>query len=503
MGYRKIRATCEAYTSAMPYAVWHELLREVLELGREEPDDAVEQRLRTVVADKVPDLAPWLPLVGAALDLDLAPTPEVEALADENRRAKLHDSVERFLVAVMPGPAIVEVDDAHHMDEASVELLAYLLKQLPERQWLLGVARRPLTTGYVAAELPTVSRVELHPLAQGDALRLAQLASKDRPLPSHVIEVVAQRSGGNPQFLRDLLRSAIESGGVVGLPDSAEAAALARIDALSPDDRALVRRAAVFGLTFHPRMLAWFDDPEDGPPPGDDAWARLSDMFVDDGDGYLRFRQSLLRDTAYEGLPFRQRRRLHATVATHVADENDDPDDVAGILSLHYHVAGEFEAAGRYSTIAARRAEDVYAYVEAAGFFIRALDAARNAAPSTPGGCIGINRSPMRHRAAEYRKAADAYAEARKPSPQRLAEAGLLLKHLIEEKLGNYPGRWTGARGRRSRANRAARPIGCCERQRVNATVLQAWGKSTDAFRCRARSRGRRRSRSSSATLTR
>jgi predicted ATPase len=311
-----------------------------------------------------------------------------------------------------------------------------------------------------------VSRVELHPLAQGDALRLAQLASKDRPLPSHVIEVVAQRSGGNPQFLRDLLRSAIESGGVVGLPDSAEAAALARIDALSPDDRALVRRAAVFGLTFHPRMLAWFDDPEDGPPPGDDAWARLSDLFVDDGDGYLRFRQSLLRDTAYEGLPFRQRRRLHAIVATHVAEENDDPDDVAGILSLHYHVAGEFEPARRYATIAARRAEDVYAYVEAAGFYTRALDAARNAATVDPQAVASLQQSVADawYRAAEYRKAADAYAEARKlVAGDRLAEAGLLLKHSwIEEKLGNYPRRCAGpsARARRSRASRAARPTG-------------------------------------------
>ena len=49
-------------------------------------------------------------------------------------------------------------------------------------------------------------------------------------------KIVAQRSGGNPQFLRDLLRVAIESGGVAGLPDSAEAAAMARIDLLAPED---------------------------------------------------------------------------------------------------------------------------------------------------------------------------------------------------------------------------------------------------------------------------
>ena len=39
MGFRKLRAACEAYTSSSPYAVWQELLRETLELGREATDD--------------------------------------------------------------------------------------------------------------------------------------------------------------------------------------------------------------------------------------------------------------------------------------------------------------------------------------------------------------------------------------------------------------------------------------------------------------------------------
>ena len=59
-------------------------------------------------------------------------------------------------------------------------------------------------------------KIELKPLAEQDAIRMAQLATEHNPLPPHVLEVVAKRSGGNPQFLRDLLRTAIESGGVLG-----------------------------------------------------------------------------------------------------------------------------------------------------------------------------------------------------------------------------------------------------------------------------------------------
>ncbi|MBK6805016.1 MAG: tetratricopeptide repeat protein [Betaproteobacteria bacterium] len=488
MGYRKLRAACEAYTSSTPYAVWRQLLRELVGADRDDEPTIVEGRLRDEVAAKAPDLDPWLALLGAVLDLGIAPSPEVEMLAAENRRAKLHETVSRFLAAALPGPAVLEIDDAHHMDEASVDLLAHLVGQLPERKWLVGVARRLGSAGFAAPDAPGVARIELKPLAQPDALRLAELATKEHPLPPHVIEVVAQRSGGNPQFLRDLLRSASDSGGTAALPDSAEAAALSRIDALSPEDRALVRRASVFGLTFHPRMLAWFDDPEDGAPPGDESWARIADLFDDDGNGYLRFRQSLLRDTAYEGLPFKQRRRLHATVAARVAEETDDPDEVAGILSLHHFVAGEHEPARRYATIAAKRAEDVFAYVDAAGYYARALEAARSAPDVEPAAIAPLQEAiaDAWHRAGEYRKASDANAEARKlVAGNRLAEARLLLKQSwIEEKLGKYPEalRWA------ERAREALDGQQGLEADRLMAstnawyaTVLQAQGRTAEA----------------------
>jgi predicted ATPase len=173
------------------------------------------------------------------------------------------------------------------------------------------------------------------------------------------------------------LNSAINSGGVDGLPDSAEAAAMARIDGLTPEDRALVRRAAVLGQTFHPRMLSWLDDGSDVAPPEPATWTRLRDLFSEGSDGYLRFRRSLLRDAAYEGLPYKLRRRLHGAVAARIAQDADDVDEVAGILSLHYLVAGDYQSAWRYATIAGKRAAGVVAYVEAAGFYTRALEAWR------------------------------------------------------------------------------------------------------------------------------
>jgi tetratricopeptide (TPR) repeat protein len=431
---------CEAYTASTPYAVWRELLREFMGFGRDDPDDVVVERLRAELAIHAPDLAPWLPLIGIPFGIDVPPTPEVEMLAESNRRMKLHEVVGRLLVAIMPDAQLIEIEDAHHMDGASAELLSYLTGEIGGRPWLIGIARRSTASGFTAPELPTVTRMELKPLAPADAIKMIRRATEEHPQHMHVVEVIAQRSGGNPQFLRDLVRSVIASGGIGGLPDSAEAAATALIDSLAPNDRAVVRRAAVFGQAFHPRMLSWLAEEGDDALPGSDVWKRLQAFFSEEADGYLRFRRSLLRDAAYEGLPYKLRRQLHGRVAARIAQEADDVDEVAGILSLHYLIAGEDQPAWRYATVAGKRAAGVNAYVEAARLFTRALEAGRRLVDVGPRELAPVHRAlgDAWYRASEYEKASDAYLAAREVTANDpLADASLLLDlSRVEAKLG-------------------------------------------------------------------
>ena len=489
-GFRVMHAVCEAYTASTPYAVWRELLREFMEFGRDDPDDAVAHRLRATVATVTPHLTSWLPLIAIVFGLEFPLTAEVEMLAEKNRRPKLHEVVGEFLAAIFPGPGLIAIENAHCMDVASAELLAYLVGVGSGRPWVFGVARRRSDVAVTAPANPAAVRIALEPLGASDALRMARLATEEHPLAMHVLEVVAKRSGGNPQFLRDLLRAAIESGGIGGLPDSAEAATMARIDALAPEDRALVRRVAVFGLTFHPRMLSWLDLDGDGTLADAGAWMRLGELFEQEPDGYMRFGRSLLRDAAYEGLPYKLRRRLHGAVAARLAEEMDAPEDAAGILSLHYFEAREYRPAWRYATVAARRAQDAYAYVEAAGLYSRALDAGRrlDGIRDRERATVYESLGDVWNRAGEFAKASDAYVAARRlVVDEPLAEAGLLLKRSrLEEKLGKYPQalRWA------ARAHKALHGVEGAEAARQvarssawYATVLQAEGRNTAAIR--------------------
>jgi class 3 adenylate cyclase/tetratricopeptide (TPR) repeat protein len=375
-GLRVLRATCEPYTSTTPYATWRELLRQLLGAAWDDPDDAVLARLRATLDRDDPSLQPWLPLLADALGVEVPATTAVDQLAPEFRSARLREVVLRFMRRQLPAWALIEIADAHMMDAASAELLDALARELPLLPWLAVVSRREGKAGFTAAPADHVLRLELGPLGPADSLALAEAVTEAAPLPPHMVALAAERSGGSPQFLRDLLRAA--AAGSTELPDSIESAALARLDRLAPADRALVRRASVLGLSFHPRELEDLLG-DDVPVPGPETWGRLALYFQEEPDGHVHFRRAVVRDVAYAGLPFRVRRELHAAAADRLVRElGPDADHEAARLAVHFQRAGAHEKAWRYARLAGDRASDRAAFADAANLYRRALDAAHH-----------------------------------------------------------------------------------------------------------------------------
>jgi class 3 adenylate cyclase/tetratricopeptide (TPR) repeat protein len=479
-GLLLLHATCEAYTESTPYIAWREILRELLDVGWEDPDDVAIERIYSVVSTLTPDLLPWLPLIALPFDVDLPATLEVEMLGEEFRRPRLHEVVTEFLETVLAEPALIEVEDAHHMDDASSELLRYIADHLEGNPWLFCVTRRPEGHGFAGSTSWMTAVVEAGPLAPDDALSLAEAAAEHDPLPPHVLKTVAERSGGNPQFLRDLMRAATATGGAQGLPDSVEAAAMATIDRLVPEDRMLVRRASVLGQAFHPRMLAWVFD-EGVPIPDESTWERLEDFFEYDGEGYVRFRRALLRDAAYEGLPYRLRRSLHGAVADQLEAASAGAEDEVEALSLHSFLAGRYEPAWRYSRAAGDVAREKFAPSEAARFYRRAIDSAARAEPGTTTAHdvaeVTESSAEMLLRAGELDAASGDFAQARRMfTDDALSTARVLLREAyIAERVGR-----PDLVVRRSR--RAARAIEGTEEPgapelRADAAVSLAWAR--------------------------
>ena len=374
-GQNVIRSECRLYQSATPYFPFRAFLRSAF--GLDGPDDEADiVALGRLVDERSPELRPWLSLIATPLDLAVEPSPEVQALEDEFRRTRLEEAVATLVAAVASEPTVAVVEDTHWMDEPSRELLARVTAALRERPWFVILTRRPGQDGYVAAdEGDTLVRLELQPLDAEAATELIYAATDDAPPTAQQVRELADRAAGNPLFLIELLDALRRGENVETMPGSVEGLIHARIDRLPTIDRRRLRALAVLGLGFQIENAGVALDGSE-PRQVTTILRGLGDFLSVDHAGWVQFRHALIRDAAYEGLPYRRRLELHARIGDSIlAAAEDVPEDAAELLSLHYSYARRWPEAWAYSRVAGDRAREVYANMEAARFYQRALTA--------------------------------------------------------------------------------------------------------------------------------
>lgn len=368
-GGRVLAGRGEPYHAATPYGVLGGLVRRALHVDAID-DTQVGVQLDAWSQAVAPDLACWLPLLAIALGASLPDTPETAALDERYRITRLHEVVVSALSDALDGPTVLVVDDAQHCDEASLAVLQKMAEALGARPWVLVVSHRPWTRG--TEVMPTtadvyVREIVLPPLDPTSAAALVERDTHDAPLPRHVCAAILARGGGHPLFLRELVRSA--RSGSKELPDTVERVLAGGIDRLAPTDRLLLRACAVQGLRADPQLTARLVEVPFSPA----AWRRLGGYL--DRDGKLwRFRESLAREVAYEGLPYRQRAVLHGRLADLLSESESAVG--SAVLSEHYFLAGRYESALAQSRAAADAATASYAFTEAAIAYERAIASA-------------------------------------------------------------------------------------------------------------------------------
>ena len=407
----------DEYHQTTAYAPFRRLLREVMGLGEDAaPTDVVTALRREVV--QAPELGAWLPLVAAVAGVSVPETPETAALNEQFRRDRQERTTLAMLQALLPKPCVLVFEDVHLMDDASRDLIQRLAAEVATMPWLMVISTRDASTAPDDAE-----RLELMPLTSSEALQAITAMTEDAPLPPHVSAALVARANGNPLFLVELVH-AVRDSSTMELPGSVEAIVTAQIDALASPDRTLLRAAAVLGTSAELNALAALLA-ADGSRVDNAAVQRLA-RFVDLEDGSLRFRHALVRETAYEGLPFSRRVTLHDRAAQLLERQaGTRAEEIGDVLSLHYFNAQRYEPAFRYARAAAQQAQALSAPAEAAELYQRALSSVRHLPDmDRESASVSIGLGDARFRLGDLAGACAAYRSARKglaADPVRLA----------------------------------------------------------------------------------
>jgi signal transduction histidine kinase/tetratricopeptide (TPR) repeat protein len=184
-----------------------------------------------------------------------------ESVADERYRS--HRAIRRLLeLLAADRPLVVALDHLHCSDEASIELIAALLRRSPDAPILFAFAFRPSQAPRrlsAALAVPSVRRIKLGELSEDQAGELLV------DLEPRAVAAVYGHGGGNPFYLEQLARAGEDAwrpatpdgnGTRTGVPAAVAASLAEELASLLEPQRALLDAAAVAGEPFEPDLAA-------------------------------------------------------------------------------------------------------------------------------------------------------------------------------------------------------------------------------------------------------
>ncbi len=360
-----------SYGAGVTYWALGEMIRRRARIAETDDAATTREKLRSALAEFVPDQEErrWLePALGALLGIDEP---------DWEQREQLYSAWRTFIERIADkGPTVLVFEDLQWADSGLLDFIDHLLDWTRDRPILVVTLARPEFLekrpdfGRAHRAFSALHLEPLTPAAMAEVLRGLVPA-----LPAEDVERIVVRAEGLPLYAIETVRSLADTGHLVRVADTFEptgplpvldipptlrALIASRLDAIDPQDRALLQDGAVIGQVFAVPAVAALAGRPEGEVSERLRVLAMKELVALENDprsperGQYRFTQGVVREVAYATLSRRERRARHIAAARHFEALGDD--EMAGVLANHYLEAYEAAPEGEEGAAVAAQA---------------------------------------------------------------------------------------------------------------------------------------------------
>jgi predicted ATPase len=426
---------CQSASQETTYYPWRHIFRTLFELtdepaAGEETADWTARQISQIEARLITFNFDWrarLPLLGDLLGLPIADNATTATFEPQLRQEALFTMIVDLLRAwTRLQPLLLVIEDAHWLDETSLELTLALARIIAEVPLALTLVYRPPTAVDEPrplfaglSQLPDHRLMDLSELSPaGVALLVANRLQGQ--ISAVALSLIQTQVQGNPFFSEELVDTLRERGDLyrqasgrwtlserllaslrqancldkdagsgewvlvedaplaaahLGLPDSIYGMVLSRIDLLPEPHKVTMKVASVIGRIFEFELLSQAH-------PGRPSQAELLEQITlleqrdfirleaPEGRPIYMFKHNITQEVAYDTLLEDQQRQLHRALGENL--EIMQPEAVER-LAYHYSRSGVRAKAIRYLEKAAGKAQHEYANETALYYYNQAL----------------------------------------------------------------------------------------------------------------------------------
>lgn len=404
-----LRGRADAATQRVPYALWRSVLSAHFGI---QDDDAPTQaqaklfqgiltNLGEASRDKATAIGQLLGLIppGSAMS---GATSEVA----RHRQRSYYNIAELCQAIIHRWPTLLLLEDLHWADDASLDLLEYLVRECHASPSLIITLCRPdlyerRPTWGQASDVYT--RLSLAPLdRQHSQAMIEAILPTLTTTAAGLGERILDTADGNPYFIEELIRMLLDDQMIVAendqwrvvegrldavrVPPTIHEVLEAHLDALPTTEREALKRASIFGERFWDEAIQALEmDLRHAQQTPDtvehrlDALSRHALIFQTAPSAFVGtqefvFKHTLLREVAYDTVLLRHRRGYHAAAAEWLRRRSGErAAEYAGQIAEHYAQAARPAEAAEWYVQAGRQAQAVYATQTAIQHYEHAL----------------------------------------------------------------------------------------------------------------------------------
>jgi tetratricopeptide (TPR) repeat protein len=414
-----------AGTRQRPYGLIRDIIAFRFQIRDDDAPAVVLSKLEAGVAELTGPNVEMAHLIGHLGGFDVADSPVVKPLLGDpqglNARTR-SEFVRLFTALAKAGPSVMLLEDIHHADDASLDLLNDLFQADSNLHLLVVATARPeLYTqrpGWGSGQRYH-TRLDLKPLDKRDSRDLArELLQRVAEVPKTLRDLLVDRAEGNPRYLEELVKMLLDDHvivkesdgqwrveesrlGALSVPATLHGLLQARLDTLLYPEKLTLQRAAVFGRIFYDKVLVAMDVVDEAhvadlPEVLTKLTARefilRRETSAYAGSTEYIFSQAMLRDAIYDRLLQRQLKVYHAAAGDWLAGLERASEHLP-LIAEHYEHAGDLKRAADYLQRAGDALLQRGHYREAVDQYQRALklvDESSEEAKGDPKGRLGL-----------------------------------------------------------------------------------------------------------------
>jgi serine/threonine protein kinase/tetratricopeptide (TPR) repeat protein len=406
--YRIFQGRATTNMARRPYALLRDLISFRFEILDSDPFDVIRAKLEDGVGQLTGMTNIEMShLVGYLCGFDFSGSERIKGLLDDPQQltSRARQWLKRLFVATSAlRPVVIQLEDIHHADDASLDLLNELVTEHDELRLLLVCVARPTLLErrpawgsgqefHLHLTLQTLTRRE-------SRLLVREILQRVSETPKALRDLLVEHAEGNPFYMEELVRMLIEDRVITIEPDDAwrvETTRLenlrvppsldrllqVRFDTLLYPEKVVLERAAVVGRTFYDSAI--------------EALSAADHLHLDDLDGILRglvkrgfvhvretsafaghaeftFDQQMMRDSIYEKLLRQQAREYHAAVASWLVDVTGERvSEYYALIAERFEKGNRPGQAAHYLRLAGTRSFSVGDVADAQSALERAL----------------------------------------------------------------------------------------------------------------------------------